>query len=168
MRRLLLLRHGKSSWSDPAQRDHDRPLNERGRAAARLMGDALRRDGLLPELVLCSSSRRTCETLAQLRLPDDSTIEIGRDLYLAEPDTVLDRVHAVDDGVGTLMVVGHNPTTQDLAVALAGSGARDALARMTTKYPTAALAVLRFTGAWSEVGPGGASLERFLTPRELQ
>ncbi len=69
MRRLLLLRHAKSSWSDPTARDHERPLNDRGRRAAPLVGDYLRREDLVPDLVLCSSARRTCETLARLDAP---------------------------------------------------------------------------------------------------
>ena len=90
MRRLLLLRHAKSSWADPGVRDHDRPLNDRGRTAAPLVGGYLRAHDLIPDRVLCSSARRTCETLALLDLPDSVDIEIEHVLYLAYAETVLD------------------------------------------------------------------------------
>jgi phosphohistidine phosphatase len=167
MRRLLLLRHAKSSWADPGARDHDRPLNERGRNAAPRMGDYLRREELLPDLVLCSSARRTCETVARLDLPDTTTIEVSHDLYLAHPETVVDLVRAVDDGIATLMVVGHNPTTHEVALDLANAGDADALARVARKFPTGALAVLTIDGGWAAVGTGVGSLERFVTPHDL-
>lgn len=167
MRRLLLLRHAKSSWSDATVGDHDRPLNERGRQAAAAMGDALRAEALVPDLVLCSSARRTCETAARLALPEATAIEIEHDLYLADPHTLLERVRRVGDGVQTLMVVGHNPTIHDVALELAGDGDPAALAAIAQKFPTGALAVLRVDTGWRGLQPDGAFLERFLTPRGL-
>jgi len=167
MRRLLLLRHAKSSWTDASLRDHDRPLNGRGRAAAPRMGAFLRDQGLVPDLVLCSSALRTCETLARLGLPDTIDVEVTRDLYLADATTVLDLVAAVDATVGTLMVVGHNPTTHEVAVALTGAGDAGTRSRLAAKYPTGALAVLTIPGPWSEIGPGGATLDAFVTPHDL-
>lgn len=167
MRRLLLLRHAKSSWADPGVRDHDRPLNARGRTAAPLVGGYLRTHDLVPDRVLCSSARRTCETLALLDLPGSVDIEVEHDLYLAYEETVLDLVRETDDAVATLMVVGHNPTTHDVALGLAGGGDPDALARLGQKYPTGALAVLGIAGGWRDLAAGTATLERFVTPREL-
>ena len=167
MRRLLLLRHAKSSWADPGVRDHDRPLNDRGRTAAPLVGGYLRAHDLIPDRVLCSSARRTCETLALLDLPDSVDIEIEHVLYLAYAETVLDLVRETDDAVTTLMVVGHNPTTHDVALGLAGGGDPDALARLGQKYPTGALAVLGIPGCWRDLAEGTATLERFVAPREL-
>jgi phosphohistidine phosphatase len=168
MRRLLLLRHAKSSWADPGARDHDRPLNPRGRHAATRMGTYLHDEGLVPDLVLCSSARRTCETVARLDLPDSVELVIEHDLYLAHPDAVVEQIRAVADAVTTLMVVGHNPTTQDLALELAGGGEPDAILRMGQKFPTGALAILAVPGRWSTVAPGIATLERFVTPRALE
>src|SRR5262249_35197097 len=129
-----LLRHAKSSWADPGEPDHDRPLNERGRESARQIGAVLRRDGLIPDLVLCSSARRTCETAALLDLPDTTTLEIDHDLYVTSPDVVLALMAKTPDAVETLMVVGHNPTTQTVALALAGSDTDGEIARMRSKY----------------------------------
>ena len=168
MPRLLLLRHAKSSWGDPVTRDHDRPLNARGREAAPRIGDFLREAGLVPDLVLCSSATRTCETVARLGLPESVAVEVTHDLYLAHPETVFDLVRAVDPAVGTLMVVGHNPTTHEVALELAGGGDPDALARLGQKYPTGALAVLGIPGPWPTVAAGTATLERFVGPRDLE
>lgn len=170
MHRLLLLRHAKSSWADPGTRDHERPLNERGRAAADRMGRHLDTAGLVPDLALCSSARRTCETLARLDLPATVGIAVDPDLYLADPDTVLDRIRAVDEAVTTLLVVGHNPTTQELALDLAGGGAGGpaTVHRIAGKYPTGALTVLTVTGPWAALAPGTARLDAFVTPRDLE
>lgn len=167
MRRLLLLRHAKSSWADPGVRDHDRPLNARGRKAAAAVGAYLRDHALVPELVLCSPAVRTCETLARLDLPGSVAVRVEADLYLAHPDAVLDLIHAVDDAVTALMVVGHNPTTHEVALDLAGHGDPDALRNLAAQYPTGALAVLDHTGPWAELAPGSARLERFVVPRSL-
>jgi len=166
--RLLLLRHAKSSWAEPGVRDHDRPLAERGRRAAALVGDHLRQQRIVPDLVLCSSARRTCETLALLDLPDGVDIRVTRDLYLAGPREVLDVVRSVDEAVRTLLVIGHNPTTQELALDLAGEGDRGARQRISAKYPTGALAVLTTSCRWGELDAGSAALERFVTPRDLE
>lgn len=170
MRRLLLLRHAKSSWADPGVRDHDRPLNERGRQAASRMGEYLRAAGLVPDRVLCSSARRTCETLVRLELPTVD-VEVTRDLYLADPDTVLGRVRSTDDDIGTLLVIGHNPTIQELAVDLVtpdhSMAAPALVSRVAEKVPTGGLVVLTVDGDWAHLEPGGARLERFVTPRDL-
>ena len=168
MRRLLLLRHAKSSWSDPDTRDHERPLNGRGREAAPRLGEYLAHEGLVPDLVVCSSARRACETVDRLGLPDEVPLVVTHDLYLASPETVLDLVQTTDDGVGTLLVVGHNPTTQEVALDLVGGGDADALDALGRHYPTAALAVFAFDGDWDALGPGAARLERFVVHRELE
>lgn len=168
MRRLLLLRHAKSSWADPGTRDHDRPLAERGRNAAALVGRYLQQETLVPDLVLCSSALRTCETLARLDLPARVEVVVTHDLYLAHPRTVLDLVRAVDDAVSTLMVVGHNPTTHELALDLAGGGDADGIERLGRKFPTGALAVLGLGGPWADTAAGAATLERFVAPRDLE
>lgn len=167
MRRLLLLRHAKSSWVDAGLRDHDRPLNARGRDAAPRVGAHLRADDLVPDRVLCSSARRTCETVARLDLPDTVEVEVTHELYLATPAVVLGLVHTVDDSVATLMVVGHNPTTHELALGLAGGGDPEALARLGGGYPTGALAVLTVDGSWTALAPGTATLDAFVVPRDL-
>lgn len=170
MKRLLLLRHAKSDWDDRSLADHDRPLSPRGERAAAMMGAWLAREAPAPDLVLCSSALRTVQTaervLAQLDSPPP--LETERALYLASTGAVLDRLHRVDAAVATCLVIGHNPTTEDLALALAGSAEEGLVERIQRKYPTGALAELHFEALqWRDLAPGGGHLVRFVRPKDL-
>jgi phosphohistidine phosphatase len=160
-RHLLLLRHAKSSWDDPAVADHDRPLAPRGHKAAKLIGARLRTDKTPISLVLCSSARRARETLDLVAPP--GKIEIDDRLYGASADELLQRVRNVPDDVQVVMLVGHNPAIHDLAVELLLDP--DHLA--AAKFPTAALATLAFTGSWRSLAPRRAELVAFIKPRDL-
>lgn len=170
MRRLLLLRHAKSSWDDPALDDFDRPLNARGRAAAPRMGAHMRRAGLVPDRALVSAARRTRETWALLsqELPPIADVRVSDELYEAPPATLLGLMRAQLEEAPNLLLVGHNPGLQGLALLLAqdiGSAHRKALA---AKFPTAGLAVLRFLYEdWADVGPATGVIEAYVTPKSL-
>ena len=114
MKRLVLKRHAKSDWGDPALPDHARPLNERGRRSATALGDWLRAMGALPDQILCSSSERTQETCARLNLP--LAPELHDALYLAEAPDML-RVLRGATGSQVLML-GHNPGIAEFAARL--------------------------------------------------
>jgi phosphohistidine phosphatase len=168
MKRLYLLRHAKSSWKDTALPDHDRPLSGRGRRAAKTIARHLRQRGIEPDLVLCSSARRARETLDRIESAlTASTVEVEDGLYAASAHALLERLRTVADTVESVMLIGHNPSLQELAIDLAGpSPAADELA---AKYPTAALATLEFRGAsWRDLDHGGAELVEFVRPRELE
>jgi phosphohistidine phosphatase len=160
-KRLLLLRHAKSSWGDPTLADHDRPLAPRGRKAAQLIGAYLRGEAISVSLVLCSSARRARETLELVDPPGE--MQIVPELYGASRDELLERVRQLPETSDSVMLVGHNPATQELAACLAGDD--DELAEQ--KFPTGALAVLTFAGPWRALRPGGARLTAFVKPREL-
>lgn len=169
MKTLLLLRHAKSSWSNPAARDHDRRLTTRGHQAATSMGGLLRQHGLVPELAVISPARRARETwervLPELRAAPEAKTEDR--LYMAEPPTLLRIVHDVPASADTVLLIGHNPGLERFAAQLAGSAEGDARQRMAKKFPTAALAVLRFDLAnWAGVKPSSGRLDAFFTPRE--
>jgi phosphohistidine phosphatase len=164
--RLLLLRHAKSSWDDPSLPDRDRPLTKRGRRAAERVGAHLRATAL-PGLVLCSSSRRTRETLERLGLEGTETVVEDR-LYGAAADDLLRRLRELPEDVGAVLVVGHNPGIQDLAVELAGTDAGPDGERLRSKFPTAALATFEVDAGWAELGPRRARLRSFVVPRELE
>ena len=166
-RRLLLLRHAKSSWDEPHLADHDRPLSGRGRRATSSLRGHLSKVDVLPELVLCSSAVRTKETLDGIRraLPPGTKVEIERDLYAANVDDLLTRLRRVSENTASVMVIGHNPGLEDLALLLVGAGDAAAASAMEAKFPTAALAHLSVAGPWRELGPGMATLEQFWTPR---
>ena len=174
MKTLYLLRHAKSDWSDGALSDHARPLNARGRVAAPLVAAYLKKKSYFPQLVLCSTARRTIETLDLIKpiLPPATVIRYEDPLYLAEPEKLLERVRWIENQFGQAMMVGHNPGTELLAATLSAPGktaaekARRALLR--EKYPTAALAVLRFQiEDWREVGRGVGDLVDFVRPKDL-
>jgi phosphohistidine phosphatase len=168
LKQLFLLRHAKSSWDDPELDDHERPLAPRGRRAAKVMADHLSREGVAPALVLCSSAQRTCETLERIApaLGKDVRVEIERELYAASERRLLERLRAVEDDVESLMLIGHNPGVEQLALLLAGSGER--LTAVRSKYPTAALATLEFSGPWCQLRESGAELTDFVTPKQLK
>ncbi|SFI45805.1 SixA phosphatase family protein [Jannaschia pohangensis] len=134
--KLILLRHTKSDWTDPAQEDHDRPLNARGRAAAASMGDWLRSRRHLPDLVLCSDATRTQETLENLFLPD-AEVQMRPDLYLAEAAAILTLARA--QTVGCVLIVGHNPGIAEAAAAIV---ATPPLHSEFAHYPTGACLVV--------------------------
>lgn len=164
---IYLLRHAKSSWSDSALPDHERPLAPRGRRAAKVIAKHVRQAGIEPELVLCSSAERTRETLELVRHAlGDAPVQIEDELYTASSDRLLERLRAVGDEVASVMLIGHNPALQDLALALASTGAE--LERLHAKFPTAALATLVVPGgSWSGLAAGDAELAAYVVPREL-
>ncbi|MEK9597146.1 MAG: histidine phosphatase family protein [Rhodospirillaceae bacterium] len=167
--RLLLLRHAKSSWDTPDLQDHDRPLNQRGRAAATRMGQFMAARNLQPDLILCSSAQRARETLALLlRVFDfDVTLKIDRRLYGASIAQYQKLVQETASQQTTLMIIGHNPTIETYARMLARDGTPQALQSLAEKYPTCALAVLEAAaGQWSSFD--AARLSLFQLPRELE
>lgn len=170
VRTLWLLRHAKSSWHDASIPDHDRPLAARGEEAARRIRDHLRDSDVLPDLVLCSAAVRTRQTLDAVRPALDATTQvlIEDGLYGADADDLLDRLRVVDPQITLVLLIGHNPGIQDLAIDLAGDGDEAALTQLHTKFPTAALATLELgrTG-WADLRPDGAFLRSLVLPRDL-
>lgn len=162
MRTVYLLRHAKSSWDDSTLADHDRPLAPRGSNAVPLVADHMRSEGVVPEVVLCSTARRTRQTLALLgdAIAADSDLRIESDLYSASADTLVARLRELHDTVERVLVIGHNPGLERLVWLLT----RDRPA----KFPTAALATLDATiDRWIDLKPGSAQLTDFVRPRDL-
>jgi len=166
-KRLHLLRHAKSSWDDPALADRDRPLAPRGRKAAKRLARHLDEAGVRPDLVLCSPSVRTRQTLERVArgLPDGVQVELEDGLYAASAQTLLERLRAVPDATGAVLVIAHNPGLHDLARLLAGRGT--GIARLEEAFPTGALATLGFDGVWAGLRAGACELVELVFPREL-
>jgi len=168
---LSLLRHAKSSWKNPSLPDHDRPLNARGTVEAPLMGKAMAEHGLDPDLVLCSTARRTRDTL-ELVLPQLKTepkVSYEDALYHGTPTAMLALLQGVGVGADQVLLVGHNPEIQTFALDLIGAGPRQLKDWLEAKLPTAGLVVMRFpAGAWSDVVVHSGKLELFLTPRDAE
>jgi phosphohistidine phosphatase len=168
MHTLYLLRHGKSSWSDSTFADHERPLAPRGHRDAKRIAKYLARLEIEPELVLCSSATRTLETLelVQPAFSATSMVRLESELYAASSAELLERLRAVPETVASMMLIGHNPGLQDLALALASEGAE--LDRLQAKFPTAALATLTVPRTpWSQLSEGDAVLSAYVVPKQL-
>lgn len=167
-KRLILLRHAKSSWAHDVE-DHERPLSGRGVKAAPLMGAWLARNGLVPDLALVSTARRAQQTWAlaapELGKPVKS-LDSGA-IYEAEAETILAAIRAVKRSVETLIVVGHNPGLEELARLLMKDDGGEAGSHLREKFPTAAVAVLSCAGAWTDLGSHSCALEHFMTPKML-
>jgi phosphohistidine phosphatase len=171
MLRLLLLRHAKSDWSQPGQKDQDRLLARRGRRTAPEIGAYMARHRLIPDRVLCSTAQRTRQTLElvaeKFSAPPPVTFEDG--LYNATPDGILQAIRATPREIRTLLVIGHNPGLQAAATALIASGDVEARERLKEKLPTAGLAVIDFpVDDWGKLHRKSGRLERFVTPRMLE
>ena len=174
-RQLFVLRHAKSSWDDPGLVDHERPLAPRGKRAVEVLNKHLRSTGVAPEQVLCSSARRTRETVAGADPTGELLIE--RALYSAGVDELITRLRQVPAEIRSVMLVGHNPGAQMLVLRLIGANGNGRafapsptdgdISELQRKFPTGALATLDFDCDWDALGPGCARLSAFVVPRHL-
>lgn len=170
MKTLTLLRHAKSGWDDPVARDFDRPLNAKGKRAAQAVGRRLRELDLTFDHVVASPAIRVGETL------DAIVAGYGRKLapvwerriYLASAATLLDVVHELPASAERVLMVGHNPGLEDLVLMLVPAATGNLRGAVEEKYPTATLAEMTLdVASWDAVCAGGATLTRFIRPRDL-
>ncbi|HRO11018.1 histidine phosphatase family protein [Amaricoccus sp.] len=166
MRRLILMRHAKSNWSDPAQRDLDRPLNKRGRRAAGLLGGWLKEKGYLPEQALVSSARRAQETWAGVvAVAGAAPTSYVPEIYHAAPETLLAVLRAAPD-VASVLMLGHQPGIGAFLRRLLDAAPDDPAFE---RFPTGATAVIDFdVPGWPAVGWGKGRLVDFVVPRGLE
>jgi phosphohistidine phosphatase len=175
-KQLFVLRHAKSSWDDPVLDDHERPLAPRGVRAVKVLNKYVHDHGIQPAQVLCSTSRRTRETLAGVNPGGETLIE--SELYDATCASLIERLRRVPEATPSVMLIGHNPAMQMLVLRLTGAngdahgnrtiGPMDGdLADLQRKFPTGALATLKFDCEWSELGPGCAMLSDYVNPKSL-
>ena len=159
-RRLILIRHAKSSWDDAEMPDHDRPLNPRGRRASAELGQWLASRDYLPDQVLCSTAARTRETFAALGLEGAPEPEFVKALYHAEPDTMLAALKGATGQV--VMMLGHNPGIAAFAALLPAEPPHHA---DFARYPTAATLVVDFEiESWADFEPHRGSALDFFVP----
>ena len=156
-RRLVLMRHAKSSWDRPAEPDHERSLNRRGRLAATLMGAWFAEQPWAVDLALVSTSTRTRETWDRLMI-SGATVEFRRALYHAAPDTLWAAAQGAPDTAETVLIIAHNPGLEELLSALPGGPRRT---------PTAAIAVIEINEDWRRAGLATARLTAYEEPKSL-
>ncbi|MGH7119914.1 MAG: SixA phosphatase family protein [Acetobacteraceae bacterium] len=169
MHQLMLLRHAKSASNAAGIADRSRPLTRRGERAAASVSGAIAGLRLSPELILASPARRTMQTLAALApLPGGTHIETPEALYLADTESLLALLRGIPEPVASVLIIGHNPGLQELAVLLArGRPETTDTRRLAQSFPTAAFAEFALTASWAELGPEAARLVRLLLPRDL-
>ncbi|MFE9864430.1 SixA phosphatase family protein [Streptomyces sp. NPDC005506] len=166
-RRIVLLRHAKAEWSQDS--DHERPLAERGRKDAPVAGRKLVDSGIVIDLALCSTAVRTRETwkLAVHEMPHRPRTVYEERLYEASLGELIALLNETSDDVQNLLLIGHNPGMHAVADALAGSAEGETMARMTRGgFPTAAFAVIEFSGSWKGVEHGVGKLVEYWTPND--
>jgi len=147
MKTLLVLRHAKSSWNDPALDDHERPLNKRGRRDAPRMGELVREYGLIPDVIISSDAvraRLTAEAVAEAARYAGEIL-LDPHLYMASPADILSLLRTVREKTETVMIVGHNPGLEELVAQLTGE---------RQDLPTAALAQIALPiDQWRDLKP---------------
>ena len=168
MKSLHLLRHAKSSWKDPGLNDHDRPLSKRGRQTAKMMAAYLRRAKIAPDLVICSTAmraRQTLDPIAKAKKPPKVVLE--REIYGGAQRALWEQLWNLPESAKSVLLIGHNPALQDLALELAHADLNKLLASAGGKFPTGAMASFRFDGAWKALEPHGAVLASYITPKAI-
>ena len=171
MKKLTLLRHAKSSWDDPVERDFDRPLNKKGKRAAAVMGRFIRSKGLRFDQILASPAVRVIETLENVEEAGGQAMEPtwDRKIYLASSATLLDVLRGAHADADHILMVGHNPGLEELIFDLVpDDGTSPARDEVETKYPTAALAEMTLAiDSWADISEKCGKLDRFTRPRDL-
>ncbi len=161
-RHLILTRHAKSTWDEPLQNDHVRPLNKRGRKSAAAIGEWLKQKSFLPDEVLSSSSVRTVETWQRMEL-DASETTFTDDLYHAGPDGMFQKLSAAKGN--TVLMLGHNPGIAEFASRIVREEPSHA---RFFDYPTCATTIIRFDiDNWRDVSWRSGEVLEFVIPREL-
>ena len=167
MSTLYLLRHAKAGWALPGVRDFDRPLDASGIADAEMMGTAMRARNYIPDITLCSNAKRARQTLEGIAGHTDTGRVLFFDKLYSEDAAGYLSLIRENGNSGSVLVIGHNPMTEDLAVAISGDGEQSARATLNSGFPTSGLAVIRFPGSLKEAAPGNGYLEAFVTPADL-
>jgi phosphohistidine phosphatase len=152
--RLLLMRHGQAETGDEWP-DHDRPLTDKGRADARGMGRWIAAHAGRPEVVRCSSALRVRQTWSAVArgIPDPPEPTFLRSIYLAGPDQLVAALSDIPDDIATVLVIGHNPTMQQVVAARTGE---------SRGFPAGTVALLDVAGSWAR--PGRAHLVDLASP----
>jgi len=171
VKKLTLLRHAKSGWDDPVSRDFDRPLNDKGKRAARRIGRYLREHGLHFDHVVASPAIRVVETIEHLAEGMGELMAPAWDkrVYLASAVSLLDVIQEADDRYQSLLLVGHNPGLEDLVLMLVPDSATDAARdQIEEKFPTASIAEIEFpVERWEDVRANGGAISLFMRPRDI-
>lgn len=165
MKELLIMRHGKSDWSNPDLDDFDRPLKKRGRNDSLLMGNFIEEKQLLPDVVLCSTAVRAKETLAGLQKSrvGDARSLLYDSFYYEGTDAILEALSQLSDAIQRALIIGHNPTMESLLMKVFK------IQQQEIKMPTAAIAfITNETDQWANMAWEKSTLEWIQRPKDLK
>lgn len=160
MKRLVLLRHAKSSWAEPGGDDFDRPLNPRGLRDAPEMGRRLAQRRFCPDRILVSPAQRTRQTVNLLltEIEGEPPVEFIPSIYEASAGDLLTLVRSLDDADDAVLLIGHNPGMSDLAAFL--------VEMPFSSLPTCGMVAVNFlTDAWGKIEGGNVKLEFYDAPK---
>lgn len=168
MSRVYLLRHAKAASALPGMKDFDRPLDAKGREVAKRLGATMLANGLVPDKIIASPSARTRETLDTVSAPLPFEIEtvFDRSLYDGEGDAYLAAIVRGGDAA-SIMLVGHNPMTEEAALRLCATGEPGAMSILQNGFPTGGLAVIELPDSLSDAKQRSGHLALFITGGEL-
>jgi phosphohistidine phosphatase len=164
---LYLLRHSKAGWAAPGMRDFDRPLDGTGIGDAEAIGAVMRKRIYVPDVTLCSNACRARQTLEGIAGNADTGRVIFFDKLYSEDAAGYLQLIQENGCYGSMLVIGHNPMMEDLAMAVASKGDADAMSTLSFGFPTSGLAVIRFENGLTQAEPGTGYLEAFVTPADL-
>ncbi len=161
MKKLYIIRHAKSSWVDSSLSDFERPLKNRGKRDALLIGKILNEEEKRPDLILSSSANRAISTAKiiakELNLEKNKIVKM-EDLYCANLDKITNILGNLVDEIEVVYIFGHNPNFYYLVLFLCG--------RVIEKFPTCAVAKIELNlKDWNKIGKNCGKLERYLTPK---
>ena len=159
LRKIILLRHAKSSWKDPLLRDFDRPLSKRGVKDTKLMKEHIVSLVMGVDEIYSSPSVRTSQTINQL-VPEISHVNYLASLYLGDVSVVLSLLESIQTRIKTVMIVGHNPCIQEMMEIL--------WKKPVEKFPTCAAAVFSLKNSWSKTATPIGNLEKFIKPSDFK
>lgn len=166
MATLYLLRHAKAGWALPGVRDFDRALDDIGHRDAEEMGEVMALNGYVPELTLCSGALRARQTLAGIAAKTDiGKVVFSDTLYMTDAAGYLDLIRERTN-TSALLVIGHNPMMEDLALAVSGEGDEMAKSSLNAGFATAGLAVINFEGPLANAALGKGRLDAYITPTD--
>lgn len=166
MGRLYLLRHARAAWAEPGTRDFDRPLTGAGHRESQAVGAYMASRDYRPAIVICSPALRAIETwqgIAGLLGCRQGDAILAEQLYSSDAKGYLGIVRGHGEA-GSILLVGHNPMIEDLAIALTSGSETEPHAALASGFPTAGLAVVNFDTPLSTASPGAGRLEAFVNP----
>ena len=160
MKKLLIMRHGKSDWGAGSQRDFDRPLNERGKRDIPRIGNELKNRNLTPDLIISSPAERAKMTAEKVAKNSDYNKEIKweESFYFGYFEEIIEKLNKVDDATEKVMIVGHNPTWSSIVEHLSGR---------YFDMKTANVCILEFDGSWKDLKEKKCTFKTYISPKEL-